>query len=528
MTASPQLAQRIRDRKSAIVERWDQLVRVHHIARSLPEPVLRDSMPQLLERLADAASEERQEPVDVGEPAAKHAAQRLTLGFELGELVEEYADLRTALFDVVVGEGIDAASVAEWRLIDCTIDNAVGRAVERFSRVREQKLRAFERVSSEALTAGDLSTLLGHLLGAMAEVAPEVDTVTILLREGSSLQVRASRGLEEEIRRGFSLAIGEGFAGTIAATRRPLLIHDAAHDARVKSEVVRERGMRAMYGVPLLDERQGLVGVAHMGSRTAYEFQDEDLILFGALASRATALIVSRRTTDVLIENERQRDGFIGILAHDLRSPLQAVVGSAHMLLEQGRLDDRDRRIVARIARAADRMGRLVSDTLDFARARLGSGMPLTLERIDLAEVVRTAAEEAELGHPGGTVRMKTTLSERVWADADRVAQLVSNLLDNALKHGSPVGVVDVRVFESDGDAVVSVHNGGPKIPPDLLPYVFEPFRRGATGSGRGVGLGLFIANTIAAEHGGSIEAISDDTSGTSFVVRLPIEPRKK
>jgi nitrogen-specific signal transduction histidine kinase len=512
----------LRQRKSVIIQRWLELARRRPVAEHLPAPYLADSMPDLIDELAATVENGLGESAPkVAQHATEHARQRIGFGYDIGQLVAEYVDLRQALQEVLAD--VDHLPQGAWHGLDTVIDDAVLCVMERFSRVREQTLRSFERISSKPLTAPNLDALLEHLVEVMAEVAPEVDVVTILLREGDRLQVRASRGLEEDVESGFSLAIGEGFAGKVAATRQPLLVRDAANDPLTKSEVLRRKGVRAIYGVPLVGPSGELVGVAHMGSTKASEFQEEDLILFGGVANRATALIASRRTTDRLLTDERQRERFMAVLGHDLRSPLSAVVGSAQMLLTGGRLEESDRRSAARIVRAGDRMTRLVGDLLDFTRARVGQGIPIVPVWVDLGETVRATVEESAISNPTRTIRVAVGLRSRVLCDPDRVAQVVSNLVGNALTHGAAEAPVDVRVDECDDEAMISVHNEGRPIPPGLLAHLFEPFCMGQE-SAAGVGLGLFIADAIVRTHGGSIAVRSTVHDGTTFTVRLPRE----
>ncbi|MBV9949511.1 MAG: GAF domain-containing protein [Myxococcales bacterium] len=523
---SADLAGLIRERHAAILKRWEELVRNAAIARSLAPPALFDSMPEFLDRIAHTVERgEVGDSPECQEAALEHAQQRLELGYELGQLIAEYGALRIAILDELHAAA-DHIPLRAWRPLIHTIELAVGDVMHRFSRSRDRKLRALERISTEVLGAPSFDTLLEHVVSMLIDVVPEVDEVTILLRDGERLRARATRGLESEIATGFSLAIGEGFSGTIAATREPLLIRDPGGDPLVRSPALRGLGLKVLYGVPLLDA-QDLVGVAHMGSKTAYDFQQEDLLLFRALSNRATVVIASRRTAERQQEMATLREHFMGVLAHDLRSPINSIVGSAELLLRRGQLPEADRRAVARIAQSAERMGRLVSDVLDFARARLGGGIPVSQAWIDLGELARAACEEAEAANPGHRIELRATLRSRVWCDPDRVSQLLSNLLTNAVKHGARGTPVTVVVDEADEAVVLSVHNQGPPIPPELLPHVFEAFRQdpSARTRGRGLGLGLYVAKAIALAHGGAIEARSDLETGTTFVVTLPPRP---
>jgi signal transduction histidine kinase len=227
-----------------------------------------------------------------------------------------------------------------------------------------------------------------------------------------------------------------------------------------------------------------------------------------------------------LEEEARFRERFIGIVGHDLRSPLGAITFAAAVLLQQDECSDAQSRVVRRIARSADRMARMIRDLLDFTRSREGGGMPLTRRPTDLRAVCRQVVEEAELANPRREVHFTAQGDvSGVW-DADRLAQVASNLLGNALGHGPTDGLVHLRLRDRGaGSVLLEVHNDGPPIPPDLLPALFDPFRRSAradVGTADGLGLGLFIVHQIVAAHGGTIRVTSDAVQGTTFSVELP------
>jgi len=216
---------------------------------------------------------------------------------------------------------------------------------------------------------------------------------------------------------------------------------------------------------------------------------------------------------------EEARDRFIGILGHDLRNPLGAIMTSAELLREAG-LPGTFARAVERIERSTERMNAMIGDVLDFARGRLGGGIPIEREWCDLGRIAGEEVDEMRQAFPGRAIRCEATGDLSGEWDADRVEQLLSNLIGNSVHHGLDPITVSVR---DDGDiVVVTVHNGGRPIPPATLPRLFEPFQQGAPGASDGLGLGLYIASEIVRAHQGTIAVRSSEAEGTTVTVSLP------
>lgn len=213
------------------------------------------------------------------------------------------------------------------------------------------------------------------------------------------------------------------------------------------------------------------------------------------------------------------RELFIGIVGHDLRNPLSSIVMAGALLLRRGHLDEQDAKTASRIIRSSQRMTQMITQLLDLTRARLGGGMPIELKPIDLREVCQNVVEEFEAPI---TLEVDGDMTGN-W-DEDRLAEVLSNLAGNAIKYAAPETVVVVKAHAHGSEVVVEVINHGEPIPPDVLPFIFQPFRRAEqrskspTGS---LGLGLYIADQIVRSHGGTLAARSADGT-TSFVMRLP------
>lgn len=227
-----------------------------------------------------------------------------------------------------------------------------------------------------------------------------------------------------------------------------------------------------------------------------------------------------------LREAAELREQLIGILGHDLRGPLSAIMMGAGLLFARGNLDEDDARIVERIVNSGNRMTRMIGQLLDFTRARLGGGLNLAKQQVDLGDLCRNAAEELEIG-ASTPVRCVVHGDVRGSWDADRISQVLSNIGGNAIEHSTP-GTSVVLVAYADGpDAVVTITNTGAPIPQEVLPHLFEPFRRAKSakrGTSKNLGLGLYIACEIVTAHGGKLVAQSAEGK-TTFTARLPRFP---
>jgi two-component system, sensor histidine kinase and response regulator len=226
-----------------------------------------------------------------------------------------------------------------------------------------------------------------------------------------------------------------------------------------------------------------------------------------------------REKTETLRLNEM----LTAVLSHDLRSPLNAVLTSA-LLIQRRSTEEPVKETAGRILSSGKRMSRMIEDMLDMARARLAGGIPLRREPADLGALVDRVVSEVQTAYPQRKIEVEQTGTLGGNWDGERLAQVASNLLGNALQHGDPGGIVRVTVDGTRPDAVViNVVNSG-TIPPDLLPQLFDPFRgsRRQTGRAEGLGLGLYIVQQIVLAHGGRVDVQSGNDNRTAFVVRIP------
>ncbi len=225
------------------------------------------------------------------------------------------------------------------------------------------------------------------------------------------------------------------------------------------------------------------------------------------------------------MRREEVRERFITILGHDLRDPLSTVSISANMLAANTGLDSDQRMVAARISRACTRMQRMINDVLDFARGHLGGGIPAHPSLSDMGDICRAAADEAIGANPQRTIRVDITGDLRGAFDRDRVHQVITNLISNAIHHSEES--IEVRAYEGDeGRAVFTeVTSHGAPIPEDLQRRLFDPFAHfDGAAPRRGLGLGLYIVQQIALAHG-AVCGVRSDATGTTFSVRWPRTP---
>jgi signal transduction histidine kinase len=375
------------------------------------------------------------------------------------------------------------------------------------------------------LTVDPEEHALRRLVGALAEGIPSVDSAALLVRDvDGRLEVVAQVGLDEDA----TGAVDGGLAGAV-------LDAGAVRVAVVPGPPL-PRGTRVAAAAPV---RAGdTVGALLVGSRGTDRLDDDALLLLRVAADRA-ALVLDRarmrrsrddaletlRRAEADIESRRKAVDFIlGVVGHDLRNPLGAVHMSASLLHTKGGLSGWQARAVERARSSAGRMGRIIADLLSYTRTRLGNGIPIACRASSLDPIVRKVVDELSAVNPDRTITVEVKGDPAGEWDPDRLEQVASNLVSNAIDHGELAGPVSVEVDGTAPDAVVlRVRNDGPGMPQEVIDHLFEPFSRAPDSKSRkasGLGLGLFIAREIVRGHGGQIGAASG--AETVVTVTLP------
>ncbi|MGC4000080.1 MAG: ATP-binding protein [Anaeromyxobacter sp.] len=367
---------------------------------------------------------------------------------------------------------------------------------------------------------------LRRLVSALVDAVPEADAAALVLDQGGALEVAAAVGLEP----------AEDEAAPEPAGLAAQVIAAGAPAAASAPGAPLPAGTRGALGVPLRSgERRGAL---LLGSRARDALGEEALALLRVAADRCGRALQqgeaereqrrageqARRAALELESRRKAVDFILGVVGHDLRNPLGAVHMSAALLQKRGALEGWQARAVERMRSSAGRMGRIIADLLSYTRTRLGNGLPVQPRPAQLDDLARRVVEELQAANPDRTLALEVEGDVRGEWDPDRLEQVVSNLVANAIDHGDPSTPVQVRLRGEPGHVILGVRNEGSAVPPEVLARLFEPFSRPPeekSRKGSGLGLGLYIAREIVTRHGGEIGVASED-GFTEVTVRLP------
>ncbi|HLL05737.1 MAG TPA: GAF domain-containing protein [Myxococcaceae bacterium] len=468
----------------------------------------------------------------------------LVKGRVLGAIGLSFADARTfseddrALFSAVAHASAQALDRARLYEVE-------HQASERL-RAAAARLQVLSEASDTFGTANrDLPALFEAISTQLIRHLGDSSTVSILSEEEQLLKIVSLRhldpALQEALRQQLMplpVRLGEGFTGQVAQTGQSLFIpvltpEVMASGAPAHISTVRSRfAVHSLMVVPMQVQGRVIGTLASTRYTPGHPFTQEDLHLMEALADKAALSIENARLFQQQQRDQeelRRRTEFeqqlIGIVSHDLRNPLGAITMAAGLLQVTPGLSERQLKAVHRIGSSCERATRLIRDFLDFTQARLGTGIPLKPRPMDLHEVTRHVVDEVRQAHPQREVQIETGGEGQGQWDPDRIAQVLTNLVGNALAYSPAQTPVRVTASSEPGFALLQVHNQGTPIAPEMLPRLFEPLTRGAPTEGqqsRSIGLGLYIVREILRGHGGSVEVSSSTEAGTTFRVRLP------
>jgi signal transduction histidine kinase len=392
-------------------------------------------------------------------------------------------------------------------------------------------LRRLQAITDTALAQLATQELLEELLARLSEFLA-VDTAAILLLDPGTdiLITRAAVGLQGAPEGTVPIPIGEGFAGRVAAERQTVIVQEV-NPQEILTPVLRERQVHSLLGVPLMVDDQ-LIGVLHVGSLERRHFSPQDAGLLELAASRAAVAIERARLYQEARHAVDLRDEFLSVAAHELKTPITGMRLSTQLALRQlaagGQVDpDRIRRALESVDLQIGKLARLVSQLLDISRLEAGK-LVIEPAPTDLVELVEGVVTTAQANTDRHQISFSHDGSVSASVDPLRVEQIVTNLVDNAIKYSPDGGEIEVTVDEQeDGRVRIAVRDHGIGIPEDRRAHLFDRFYQ-AHGEGHfgGMGLGLYICQQIVEQHEGTIEAEFPPDGGTRIITSLPTHPR--
>ena len=416
-----------------------------------------------------------------------------------------------------------AALLVEERVLSAALSN------------RLSEISALSEVGKAINTTLDLHDVLNLILSSALELLGGTEGSIMLLEEdGEHLQVVSYHGPRIEIVMKGRGRVGEGIAGTVARTREAMLIHGDEVDRKI-GPARPERNISSAMSVPLVRNEE-LLGVLNLNeTQGARRFTQHDLDALGLFAEHAAIAIGNassfekeRETVERLEELDQLKSDFVASVSHELKTPLTAIIGAAKTVNRKGKDMDpaQQATFMEMIERQGGRLLRLVEDVL--TTSQIESGRPMKRVLVDLrvaaAEVIEEL-QQAKVGAERDIELIAEPAKPQVWGDSIALQQVMTNLIENALKYSDPSTRVTVTVRETLDEGVIEVADNGVGIDEEGLQVIFDRFHQVDSSSTRkvgGFGLGLFIVKQLVDAHGGEIEVESKEGEGTTFRVHLP------
>ncbi|MEG4418424.1 PAS domain S-box protein [Microcoleus sp. LAD1_D5] len=355
------------------------------------------------------------------------------------------------------------------------------------------------------------------------------------------LHLRNYDGISEERAQAIAwIGLGEYLCGLVAHTQQQLVLNQAQLSTHPKAKAVCELGITAYVGQPLIAQGR-LLGTLSFASLTRTHFTPAEIELLGSICDQIAIALERANLNDSLQQQAEQlrqanriKDEFLAVLSHELRSPLNPILGWSK-LLQTGKLDAaKTAQALATIERNAKLQTELIEDLLDVSKILQGK-LSLNIRPVDLALTVESAIETVNLAAVAKSIDIRTVLDPQIGqilGDSGRLQQIVWNLVSNAVKFTSAGGRVEVNLTRVGNHAQITVADTGIGIAREFLPYVFDYFRQkdGATTRNfGGLGLGLAIVRHLVELHGGNVGAESQGEGlGATFTVRLPLSGKVK
>lgn len=391
-------------------------------------------------------------------------------------------------------------------------DLSTPRLMERYQRLID--------ISRDLASTLDIDVLLRRIVQAAADLS-DSEEASILLYDNlkEELYFEAATHLSKPYLRGLSVPVDASIAGWVVKNRQPIILSDASSDDRHFGHIAKVTDTRtqSLLGIPLI-AKDKVVGALEAINKQSGEFNEEDLNILSILGAQAA----------VAIENARlfQQSDLIAELVHELRTPMASLNTAVQILLRPDIAEKQRNKLVEIIRDEIARLSELTTSFLDLARLESGR-IQFHLTNVNVKDLLQYCIQIMQGRATEKEISISLNLPDvslQIHADSDKIKQVMLNLISNAIKYNEEGGEIVITVREDQKNAIISVSDTGPGIPPESLPHLFTKFYRvpGMEKMTPGTGLGLSICKRIAEAHGGDIEVQSSLGEGSTFTVRLP------
>lgn len=396
------------------------------------------------------------------------------------------------------------------------------------------KLRASYSIATELLSAIDLDDCLKILVNRVASYM-SVEIVSIMLTDNDKkrLIVKIAKGLDEKIVQNYSTKIGEGVAGWVGKTGEPLLIKDITKDTRFTIRGDGKYYNNSLLSVPL-KMRNRVIGVINVNNKVSKDiFREYDLDLLKAIADFAAIAIEVIRLEEQIAKSNKDNRELISNVTHDLKTPLATIKEALLLMLEgvTGQINEKQKKYLDISIENVDRMARMIDNIL-LSDKMVQDKHAVRRNRFNITDTAKNILDSLTLLAKKKGITLKGSIPDKkieIWGDPDKLNEVMSNLVENAIKYNRPEGHVDVSLEEDEKYVNISVHDTGMGISKDDINRIFDRYYR-VNGTERsavpGTGLGLSIVKDIINMHKGNISVDSQGDKGTTFTVTLPKDLR--
>ena len=397
------------------------------------------------------------------------------------------------------------------------------------------ELNAAYHISKELSGVSTLTDCLKILVERIVELmAVEIVSVMLIDKESNALRIITAKGLKDEIIKAASIGIGESYVGSwVAKTGEPLLVEDITGDRRFN----RQNGKYyndSLLSVPLKIHDQ-VIGVINVNNKVSRDtFRKDDLRTLKAVADLSAAAVYNILYKEEVHARDKFRLDFLSNVSHELGTPLSVISEAVCLVLDGigGDVSDRQREFLEVAKNNSERLRRLINELLELTRLET-TKVTIKKKLFNIVATVKTVVSSFITVMQRKGISITVILPDKdiqIWGNEDKISQVLTNLIGNAIKYNKQDGEVEVKLEESNAAVKICVCDTGEGIPREDLDKIFNRFYRVAIRKGRnkvvGAGLGLSITKAIVERHNGEITVDSEVDKGSTFTVILPKGPQ--